>query len=690
MYKNRVRVILILVLGGFLMVTTRLFYLQIVRGSYYRDYAANVHVDTLTTEASRGRIRAAGGELLAFDEPAFNLAMVPRRVPQWRELCRPVLKLYSLNRRERIVALRDVTIIVTDGPGGDGYAVNFGVAATFLRREGTELVRRDEQGRARVVVPANVAKRLEETSRVVGAPPKEMLHEFFTGLALVGRGWRRLSDPCIVARDVGFLAATEVESNADRYPGFQIAVTPRRSYPYDGLACHALGHMQRVSATEYARWHQRYAGSEAKRFLPDDMIGRAGIERTFDAELRASRGVQTVEVDAARRTQRILDSDPAQPGADVVLTIDCAVQGAAEAALEGQVGAVVVMEVATGRLLAIASAPGFNPNDLPHERPDPDDPLAPLLNRAIQGRYPLGSAFKLLLATAALQENRVLVSTTCNGSYQNRNCRNHHLPMEMDLHDAIKRSCNVYFYRTACERLGIRLVAKWGALFGLGECTGVALPGERPGLMPTPAWKQRRYNERWYRGDTLNLAIGQGYLQVTPIQVARLVAAVANGGRLVRPRLVDRMLEADGTERVPDEGETVPELHLDPAKMARLHRAMRGVCHEMGGTARRAWLGWPQEQGYEVAGKTSTADAWIRGTRSNVGWFVGFAPCRSPRVAFVVTLEHEDSDVHGGDVAAPCARRVLERLPERYLEDVPGRDLRDRARQRLAQWRGAP
>jgi len=687
MSRFRIRAILILAFGGFLMVSTRLFYLQVVRGEHYRDYVENVRVETKWTEAGRGAIRAAGGELLAYDEPGFHIAIVPNALPDWPLVCKPVLKLYELRRRERIAAVRDVTVVVKDRAAGGGYEVSFGLAATFLRLAGTELVESEEQGTAMVVVPRRAAAVLEAVAALVKAPATELLKEFFEGLALVGRGWRRLGEPCVVARDVGFLAAAEIETNPDRYPGFVVAASARRNYPYESLACHALGYVQRVSAAELERWRESYNGSEAKRFLPDDLIGRTGIERAFDFDLRPARGVQTLEVDAARRTQRVLEDVPAEHGADLYLSLDREVQSAAEAAIEGHIGAAIVMEAASGRILAMASSPRYNPNDLPRKPPDPNDKTAPLLNRAIQGQYPLGSAFKLIEAIGALEDNKAPASIECTGAYLGHLCENHSVPMHVDLENALKRSCNVYFYRTANEFLGINGVVKWAERFGLGQRTGVSLPHERPGFLPTPAWKLKKYGEPWYAGETCNVAIGQYPLEVTPLQVCRFVAAIANGGRLVRPRLVDKLVGADGRPRTPEEDPS-ETLRLTPAKLDRIHKVMRSVCHELGGTARKAFGrseahgDFAQEQGYEVAGKTSTAERG--GARGNIGWFVGFAPCSSPRIAFTVMIEHEEQRIHGADVAAPLARRILERLPERYLEGVPGRELRERFRERLA------
>ncbi len=685
MFKTRMRVILILIFGGCLMVSTRLFYLQVVRGDYYRERAENVRVETRWTEASRGTIRGAGGELLAFEEPGFNVAAVPDELPEWQALCRPVLRLYALGRRERIASVRDVAVMVREAGGGN-YEVTFGVAASFLRLRGTELVERDEHGSALVVVPRATAQVVEAVAGVTKTAPREILQEFFVGLALVGRGWRRLGDPCVVARDVGFLAAAEVETNPDRYPGFRVVATPRRSYPYDALACHVLGHVRRVSADEYARWREAYGGSVAKRFGPDDFIGAGGVEGAFDFELRAARGLQTIEVDAARRTQQVLEDLPAEPGADVWLTIDREVQEAAEEALEGHCGAIVVMEPATGRVLAMASSPRFNPNELPCKLPDAQGGTAPLLNRCIAGQYLLGSAFKLILAVGAMEDNRELASVECTGGYLGHACENHSRPMHLDLEEAFKRSCNVYFYRTAHERLGIKGVVKWATLFGLGRPTGVGLPGEKAGFLPTPGWKRQQYHEDWFPGDTCNLAIGGGRLLVTPVQMVRMVAAIANGGKLVRPRVVDKLVQADGTVEALAEARA-GEVPMSAATRARIHRVMRSVCHELGGTARKAFArsesqpDFAQDQGYEVAGKTSTAS--LGAGRPNTVWFVGFAPYREPpepRVAFAVVLENQPEGSHGGEVAAPIARRVLERLPERYLEGVPGRELRERAR----------
>ncbi len=692
MFKIRMRVILILLFGGFLMVATRLFYLQIVKGEEYRDYAENVCIETRATEASRGTIRGSAGELLAFDEPGFNVAIVPSELPDAKAVAGPILKLYALARRERITGVRDAAVVVRDGSRGQGYEANFGVAATFLRLKGTELVEREEHGTAMVVVPRTTAAAVDAVAALVNVPAKEVLRELFEGLALVGRGWQRLGDPVVVARDVGFLAAAEVETNPGRYPGFRVAATARRSYPYDAMASHVLGYVQRVWKPEYDRWHGSYGGSEAKRFLPDDLIGRNGLERALDFELRAARGLETLEVDAGRRTQQVLKGVPAEAGADVHLTIDRDLQTAAELALEGHIGSVVLMEPATGRVLAMANSPRFNANELAKHPPDPRDRTAPMFNRAIQGQYPLGSAFKLIVAIAALEENRAPARLECTGSYLGFACENHSVPMHLDIEDALKRSCNSYFCRTAHEALGIKDLVKWAALFGLGECTGVELPFEKPGLLPTPGWKRSEFREAWYPGDTCNLAIGQGRLLVTPLQVARVVAAIANRGRLVRPRLVDKIVRPNGEVQSFDEG-ACPTLPLTPAKLDRLHKVMRSVCHELGGTAYKVFRrsetqgDWVQEWGYEVCGKTSTAQ---RAGTGPIGWFVGFAPVNDPRVAFVVALEHEDRSVHGADVAAPLARRVLERIPERYLERIPGGELRERTRQRLGERRAEP
>ena len=693
MFKFRVRVVLIVVFGGFLMVSTRLFYLQVVRGQRYQEYASNVRLSQKVAEAGRGRVYAAAapgrefGECLAYDAPSFNLALIPRRLPEWRALCRPVLHLYKLARTEKLESVEKVDVAVTrrsDEPGH--YDVGFELVATFCRREGAALVPRKEHLAASVAVPAEVVELLARLAALTEQPVDGMLERFFSGLALVGRGWRRASDPCVVGRDITFGAAAEIESHSDRYRGACIVASAKRRYEHARVACHVLGYMQCVSAGEYDRWRESYAGSAAKRFFPDDQIGRLGIEQAFEPALRPARGEMTLEVDAGRRTQKVLDVVEPVPGLDVHLTIDLGFQKAVEEALAsaGCPGAIIVLETRTGRVLAMASWPTFDANLFPHEWPDPEDPLVPMLNRAIGGQYPLGSAFKLLLAIAALEEEVAPSCIFCNGWYHGSQCANHP-HMNIDLHNAIKRSCNVYFYTTGQERLKVRGIVKWGAAFGFGRRTGIDVPGERAGLLPTPEWKKRRKHEAWYRGDTRNLSIGQGFLLVTPLQVARFVMALANGGQWHRPRIVDKVAAA------PEKAETTP-LPLHGPNLERVRWAMRGVCHEPHGTARRAWQGWREEQGYEVAGKTSTADRKLRGADGAikeccVGWFVGFAPYKNPRVAFVVALEHDDPGIHGGEVAAPLTRRVLAALPEHYLKGVPGRRLRAARRLEVAKAR---
>jgi penicillin-binding protein 2 len=679
MFRFRARVVVILILGGMLMVSTRLFYLQVVLGDHYRNYVDNVRIDELVTESSRGEIRARHGELLARNTSAYAVAFVPYALPERKALCSAVLRLYRLRLRERLLRIRRLDIAVHEVNGG--YLVDFALAATFRRKRGSDLVERDEESRAQVVVPPKAADLVHRVAEVVDREPREMLKAFYKGLALVGRQWTRSTDPCVVAHNVEYLAAAHIRSNADRYPGVEVVPSLTRTYPYDDLACHVLGYMGRVSAEEYANWSGEYKGSVAKRFFPDDVIGRRGIERFYDREMRPSRGTQVVEVDAARRTQKILEETPAVPGATVYLTIDREVQQSLERTLKGLAGAGILMEPGTGKIIAMASMPGFNPNELPRPDPDPLEPYKPMLNRATQVARPLGSAFKLLMSVAALGEGKVYREVLCTGHYRGSRCRNHRVPMVVGLHDAIKRSCNTFFYRTGQELLGIEGIVKWGRAFGLGQPSGIDLPSDSEALLPTPEWKMRRVHDRWYPGDTRNISIGQGYLLVTPIQVAKMVAGIATGN-VVRPRLVDRIVHADGTVERPKRDAPV-DLGIARAHLLQVHRAMRGVCHEIGGTGRRAFEGWIEEQGYAIAGKTSTAVCTIRGQPdSNIGWFVGFAPVHDPRVAFVVALEHEaaQGNIHGGDVAAPVVRRVLSELPERYLEGIAGRERREQFR----------
>jgi penicillin-binding protein 2 len=407
-----------------------------------------------------------------------------------------------------------------------------------------------------------------------------------------------------------------------------------------------------------------------------DYIGKMGIEKELDAELKGRDGFQQMEVDSLGRGIKVLSSIPPIPGHSVTLTIDLALQQAAEDALAGLAGAVVAIDPRDGSVLAAASSPPLDPNQFSHGLSQEEwgslsgDPRHPLQNRIIQAQYPPGSVFKIVTAIAALETGAVTPQTsfTCRGAlrYGNRDfrCWKKSGHGEVSLHRALVESCDVYFYQVGLKT-GIDEIARYARALGLGSGTGIELGNEAAGLIPDSAWKRRARGEPWYSGETLSAAIGQGYDLVTPLQAALLAASVANGGTVYRPRLVRRVVDGDGN--VVRESAAVVErtASLGAETLAAVRRGLWGVVNEGGGTGAAARIA-----GLGVAGKTGTAQVVrmpAKGERQSAAarqikdhaWFVCFAPEGDPKIAVAAIVEHGG---HGGSESAPIARRLLYEL----------------------------
>jgi penicillin-binding protein 2 len=350
-------------------------------------------------------------------------------------------------------------------------------------------------------------------------------------------------------------------------------------------------------------------------------------------------------------------------GPSLTLTIDARLQEAMERAFGGRAGSAVALDPETGEILGMTSLPAFDPNRFAGGI-EPGlwsqltlDPDTPLMNRVIQGQYAPGSVFKLVMATAALEEGVITPSTTfyCPGSVMlygtERHCSRPGGHGIVDLHKALQMSCNVYFYQVGV-RLEIERIARYAKLMGLGAVSGVDLPHEAMGLIPSPEWKKRTQNVPWYAGETVSVAIGQGQVLVTPLQVARLAALVANGGRLVQPHLVRMQGET------PAEWPAPQQLQLKPETLEYVKEGLRAVVNE-GGTGWRAAI-----PGLEVCGKTGsaqvvTSERLKRGPAAGIlphAWFLAFAPKDHPKIALAVLVEHGGA---GGEAAAPVAREIL-------------------------------
>jgi len=467
----------------------------------------------------------------------------------------------------------------------------------------------------------------------------------------------------VLAKDVSWPAITAVETHQIDIPGVSIEVSTRRYYPANGFAAHILGYVGEVSPRELA---------QLSGYRMGDLIGKFGIEKKWESVLKGKGGGQQIEVDATGKRLRVLGAVEATAGQSLVLTIDAELQLKAEALLEGREGSIVALDVQNGDVLAMASRPVFDPNlfargiTVDEWRSLTKDPLHPLSNRAIQGQYPPGSTFKVVMAAAALQKGVISPSTRfhCSGGlpFGRRvfRCWKKRGHGSVDLRQAIAQSCDVYFYQVG-QRLGINAIAEYARRFGMGAPLGIALDHEAGGIIPDVAWKKQRLGAPWFPGETLSVVIGQGYVTATPLQMAMVATAIANGGTVYRPHVVKRILGDDGEPIKEYEPEVIKHAGIDPRILEVVREGMRDVVNARSGTGKKAQL-----PDVIVAGKTGTSQV-ISGTKGkgtalprqyrDHAWFIAFAPAEAPEIAVACLLEHAGEG--GGAAAAPVVREVL-------------------------------
>ncbi|MDR1874740.1 MAG: penicillin-binding protein 2 [Synergistaceae bacterium] len=412
----------------------------------------------------------------------------------------------------------------------------------------------------------------------------------------------------------------------------------RRIYPSGALAANVTGYVGEISENELKN-------SLPGEYVGGDLVGKGGIERYYEETLRGTAGEEAIEVDARGRKVRTLDLRPSTKGESVSLTLDMGAQKLTMELLSAHKGAVVVMDVRTGAVLVLASSPTYDNNPLAwgvstkEWREITEDRDRPMLDRSIAGVYPPASTFKAIVALAALEEGVVTPGTTffCSGALRLPSrafrCWKRSGHGSVNLISALQYSCDVYFYQVGMK-LGIDRLLKWVRKFGLGEPTGIDLPGEAGGNIAGPEWKKRRTKENWYQGDTINYSIGQGFLLLTPLQIARVYAAVANGGRLVTPFLV------------PSRAQAPVDMGIRQEKLAIVQKGLNYVVSR--GTGSRAG-----RFGISIAGKTGTAQN-SHGPDHAV--FAGYAPADSPRYVAVAMIEAGE---HGSSVASPIVGEVL-------------------------------
>lgn len=563
-------ILIILILIG------RMFYLQILKGSYYRRQAEGNRTRYTRILAPRGIIYDCNGEELANNKPGVMVSLVRRT------------DAYPEETLERLSQLLHIPL--------------------------------DE---------------IKETIRLSGGS----------------------SEPIRLVRNASPDVVDKVEENLRYLPGVMLEVQPVRNYPNKGLAVHALGYVGEIS--DYEIFQGAYSELKA-----GDIIGKFGLENYYDSYLRGEDGSYREEVDVAGRVVQIMDKVDPKPGQGLVLTIDAKLQRIAEEAVDRQLKAigargcaVVALDPNNGEVKALVSRPGFDPNWFVNGISEKNwkylttDPFHPMTDKVIAGEYPPGSTFKIVTGSAALEEKKVTPEELIYDSGRHwlidmRNAGGEALGY-INFKRALAASDNVYFYEMG-NRVGIDLLDKYAREFGFGETTGIDLHGEAQGLIATPAYKKKVFDDDWYLGDTFNTAIGQGFTLATPIQVAEMLSAVATDGKRYKPHLVSKILNDDGSVAKTFEPEEEGKLPISESTLKLIQEGLEAVTEE-GGTA--AFL---KNLPVPVAGKTGTAEN-PHGLEH--GWFIAYAPAKKPQLVVVCIVEQGS---YGTISAAPIVKSILE------------------------------
>jgi penicillin-binding protein 2 len=481
-----------------------------------------------------------------------------------------------------------------------------------------------------------------------------------------------------VEQDVDLPVIQYVLENQEDFPGVTVERVFLRSYPHEELGAHLFGTVGEVTEEQLGQ-DQRYTGVEL-----GDRVGQSGVEYTYDRFLRGENGATRVVVDALGNFQGEAAVEEPVQGRQLRLGVDLDVQEAGQAAIAGAEAAFVVMDVQNGEVLGMGSSPSFDPNMFSriikpsdYERLTDEENGAPLTNRATQGLYPTGSTWKLVTATAALQEGligtgSVLVDdgghSVGTSFFANAGGASYG---PLALPEALKVSSDDFFYQLGEMANNGQEIQEWAAKYGFGKPTGVDLPGELGGLIPTPEWRNDLYDEGltdrpWSVGDNINFSIGQGDLQATPLQLAVAYAAIANGGTVVQPHLGMRIEGADGEPIQELEHDGARELDIDPEHRTAILDGLHRAATEAGGTSASVFAGFP----IEVAGKTGTAEKGLG--RADQSWYAALAPYPNPKYVVVATFE---AGGFGAETAAPAVREILAALFEVKDEGAVAGDL---------------
>lgn len=665
--QKRLNIFLGIIVVIFSVLTISLAALQIVKGDEYEKLAEENRIRLIPITAPRGVFKDRNGRELVNSRPSFTVSYMSVKTEKTTQeevfaTLREILQipLYTEVSNEKLVVNKDNKVTLSKLPigdkNGDGKVDSSDISLV-------------EENTGKVISPikidfstGTVTLDIEPGTAVLASYNYDTLKN-----KLRGQGYR----PVRLKTDVDFQTVAEIEER--RLPGVVIEVEPMRNYLYGNTASHIFGYVGEINQEELE-------ASKDKGYRPGDLFGKMGLEKVLESYLKGIDGGQQVEVTASGKPIKVLGQKEPIPGHSVTLTIDIKLQQIAENKLKEQLlklqtdkykpfpnakrGAVVALNVKTGEVLAMASIPDFDPNMFARGITQKEweeiskNPLNPMVNLAIAGTYPPGSVFKMVTATAALEEkvtneNEFVRDTGVYWTILPKRCWRAGGHGMVNMVRALAESCNIYFYEMG-RRLGIDNIEKYAKLYGLGSITGIELPGEKPGRVASREYKKNTFtrpdDKIWYPAETLDAAIGQGYNSFTPIQIANYVAAIANDGVWMKPHLIKSIEDPDGNIVLEKNPEIGGQLDFSKDTFRIIKEGMRAVTLP-GGTAYSVFADFP----ISVAGKTGTAEWDV--TKDPHGWFVAFAPYEDPEIAVAVFIEQAGS---GGTTGGPVARAIFE------------------------------
>ncbi|CUH97447.1 putative membrane protein [Propionispora sp. 2/2-37] len=580
----RLDILGVLVILVFVVLISRLGYLQVAQGQYYGNLADGNRIRLIPIIAPRGIFYDRNGITLVSNRPGFTVSLLPLTGP----------------------------------------------------------------------VPDEVVKKLSEILNISMVEIQTKLQQHSGNF-----------EPVRIKTDIGQDIVTKIEERRNELPGVVIEIQPIRNYINNELGAHIFGYVSEINDVELEQL-------KADGYKSGDIIGKFGLEKVYDRELRGIDGGGQVEVDVTGRPVQVLGKKEPVPGNNLVLTLDSRIQRAAEQAIDEQLkylqtksefskaraASAVVINPKNGEILAMVSRPAFNPNFFARGisskewKEINENPNHPMDNKAIAGEYPPGSTFKIITGIAALELGKVtpeekILDTGKHWIIPKGNASGEALGW-INFQEALAKSDNVYFYEMG-NRLGIDNLEKYARMFGMGAATGINLPGESEGLVANRRYKEKVYGEDWYLSETFDAAIGQGFQLATPLQMAQLIAQIANGGHRYRPHLVNKILSSDGQVLQSFGPEELGQVQVSERNLSLVRQSLRNVAME-GGTAAEAFGDFP----IPIAGKTGTAE---NSHGDDHGWFVAYAPFDDPRVAVVVIVEQGG---FGSSSAVPIAKKIME------------------------------